>query len=168
MSTAIQFRNQTFDRQTTLESSLDTEIWRLSYSYAFVDEPRHRATVQLGMHFVRLAANLNRVEGTNSAEASADAPLPVLGVGYAYRISPRWMFELRGQVFRLKVDDIDGRIDNFSAVVGLEALRTVSVFAGYNYYLMDVSISKPRWDGGAELEYKGPWVGFVIGFGGES
>jgi carbonic anhydrase len=57
------------DRPPHVESSLDTEIWRLSYSDALVDEPRHRATVQVGMHFVRLAANLNRVEGTNSAEA---------------------------------------------------------------------------------------------------
>ena len=78
------------------------------------------------------------------------------------------MLELRGQIFRLEVGDFDGSIDNFSAVVGVAALRSVSVFAGYNYYRLDVGLSKPHWNGDTKVDYKGPWVGFVVGFGGES
>jgi hypothetical protein len=164
----IEFRDQTFGPQRTLRSEFETEIWRLSYSYAFVDNPRHRATAQVGMHYLRLAASLNGVEAANSAEASANAPLPVIGATYAYRFSPRWMLELRGQIFRLEIGDIDGSIDNFSAVVGVAALRSMSLFAGYNYYRVDVSLSKPHWDGATKVDYQGPWVGFVVGFGGES
>jgi hypothetical protein len=166
ITTSIDFIDELFAPQTVVETSLDTQIWRLSYEYAFMDQPHHRATVQVGLHYVRLAAELARSAGTRSAVASAKAPLPVLGLGYAYRFSPRWMFETRAQFFRLQFDDMDGSIDNFSAVVAAAPFRTVNVFAGYNYYRMNVDISKQLWDGESKLDYKGPWLGFVVGFGG--
>jgi len=167
LTTNIDFLDEVFAPQTVLASSLDTEIWQLSYEYAFLDQSRHRATAQVGLHYVRLSAHLGRSAGTRSATASADAPLPVIGLGYAYRISPRWLLETRAQLFRLQFDDMDGSIDNFSAVIGVAPLRSVNVFAGYNYYRMNVNISKRLWNGESNLDYQGPWVGFVVGFGGD-
>jgi hypothetical protein len=167
LTTNIDFLDEVFAPQTVIESSLDTEIWRLSYEYAFVDQPRHRATAQAGLHYVRMAAHLARSAGTRSAVASADAPLPVIGLGYAYRFSPRWMFEARAQLFRLQFDDMDGSIDNFSAAIGVAPLRSLNVLAGYNYYRINVDISKRFWNGESNLDYQGPWLGFVVGFGGD-
>jgi hypothetical protein len=165
VSADFEFAEQLFARQTTVHTSFDTRIWRLSYSFAFVDSERHRATAQVGFHYAQLDTNINRTAGTQEGEASADAPLPVVGFSYAYRFSPRWMAEVSGQIFRLEVDDVDGRIDNFSAVVGVGVLENVSIFGGYTYYLMDVDISKRLWTGETKLDYQGPWVGFVVGFG---
>lgn len=162
----IDFLDQTYERSTTLESSFDTEIWRLSYSYAFLDSQRHRATAQAGLHLPRIAVHLSRVEGTRNADANADTPLPVFGLSYTYRLSPRWMFDLRGQIFRLQLDDIDGSIDNFSAAVAVAAVQNVTIFAGYNYYKLKADISKRFWNGQANFDYQGPWVGTVIAFGG--
>lgn len=163
----IEFAEELFERQTTVHTSFDTRIWRLSYSFAFLDSERQRATVQLGLHYPKLEADINRTAGTRTAEASADAPLPVIGASYAYRFSPRWMAQVSGQIFRLEVDDVDGRIDNFSAIIAVAPFRNTSVFGGYTYYLMDVDISKRMWTGETKLDYQGPWVGVVIGFGGE-
>jgi len=162
----IDFRDQTYERSTTLESTFDTEIWRLSYAYAFLDSPRHRATAQIGLHFPRIAIHLSRTEGTRNADAKADTPLPVIGLSYTYGFSPRWMLDLRGQIFRLQLDDIDGSIDNFSAALAFAALQNVSIFAGYNYYKMNVDISKRFWNGESQFDYQGLWVGTVIAFGG--
>jgi len=161
----IDFGGEFFDRQTTIASSFDTQVWRLSYSYAFLDNPRHRATAQIGIHYASIDAKINREQGTRSGHASADAPLPVLGLGYAYRFSPRWLLEVRGQIFRLRIEDVDGSIDNFSAVVGVLPLQSLSVFAGYTYYRMDADISKRFWEGEAKFDYQGPWLGFAVGFG---
>ncbi len=163
----VEFGGDRFDRQAMIESSFDIEIWRLSYAYAFLDRPRHRATAQIGMHFARLDASLNRATGARRASASADAPLPVIGIGYAYRISPRWMLDLRGQIFRLRIDEIDGSIDNFSAAVAVAPLRTINLFAGYNYYRIDADITKRLWNGQAKVDFKGPWLGVTVGFGGD-
>jgi hypothetical protein len=146
----------------------------LSYSYAFADTPRQRATVQVGLHYPRLDIRVSRASGTNilgetnSAEAKAQSPLPVIGMGYAYRISPRWMVDLEGQIFRLKVNDMSGSINNLSAVVAVSVLRNTNLFLGYNYYAMDVEISKQLWNGQGRLDYQGPWAGIVVGFGGGS
>src|SRR6185312_5185509 len=128
LTTNIDFLDEVFAPQTVLASSLDTEIWQLSYEYAFLDQSRHRATAQVGLHYVRLSAHLGRSAGTRSATASADAT---------------------------------------PAVIGVAPLRSVNVFAGYNYYRMNVNISKRLWNGESNLDYQGPWVGFVVGFGGD-
>jgi hypothetical protein len=166
LSADIDFLNQTFERSTTLESSFDTEIWRVSYAYAFLDSAQHRATAQVGLHWPRIAMHLSRTEGTRNADASADGPLPVLGLTYTYRFSPRWMFDVRGQIFRLQMDDIDGSMDNFSAALAVAALQNVTIFAGYNYYKLKADVSKRFWNGQANFDYQGPWVGTVIAFGG--
>jgi hypothetical protein len=163
----VSFRDSDFVPASTLTTSMDSEIWRLSYSYAFVDTPRHRAVAQFGLHYARLGIDLSGRRIDDSAHASTNAPLPVLGLDYAYRISPRWMVEMRAQIFRLQVEDVDGRIDNFSALVAFAPLRTVHLFAGYNYYLLDVDLTKRFWRGEAKLDYQGPWAGFVVGFGGK-
>lgn len=163
----VSFRDRDFVPSSVLNTSLDTGIWRLSYSYAFVDNPRHRATVQLGLHVASLGIELSGPRIERTVDASTDAPLPVVGLGYAYRISPRWILEMRGQIFRLEVGDVKGRIDNLSALVAFAPLQTTSVFVGYNYYLLDVDLTKRVWSGEAKLDYQGPWAGFVVGFGGE-
>jgi hypothetical protein len=166
LSADIEFRDQIYERSTTLESSFDTEIWRLSYAYAFLDTPRHRATAQIGLHFPRIAIHLSRTEGTRNADAKSDTPLPVLGLSYTYGLSPRWMLDLRGQIFRLQMDDLDGSIDNFSAAIAFAAVQSCTLFAGYNYYKMSVDISKRFWNGESRFDYQGPWLGAVISFGG--
>jgi len=163
----IDFAEEIFERQTTVHTSFDTRIWRLSYSFAFLDTDRQRATLLLGLHYPELEVDIARTAGTRTARASADAPLPVVGATYAYRFSPRWMGQVTAQIFRLEVDDMDGRIDNFSAIVAVAPFRNTSVFGGYTYYLMDVDISKRMWTGETKLDYRGPWIGVVVGFGGE-
>lgn len=162
ISRDFEFLDRVFSREASIGSSLNTEVWRLSYSYAFLDNARHRATAQVGIHYTTISARIagrTTAQGEASEKVSTDTPLPVLGLGYAYRFSPRWMVELRGQIFRLRVEDTDGRIDNFSAAVAVKAIPTLSVFAGYTYYLMDVDLDKRRWHGEAKLDYRGPWVG---------
>jgi hypothetical protein len=167
----IDFAGQVFVQPITLSSTYQSQIWRLSYVYAFIDNPRHRATVQVGMHVLHVAASMSRTgaQGSvtgNSASVSTDAPLPVIGMGYGYRISSRWMLEANGQVFRARLDNIDGHLNNLSLLVAYAPLRTLNVFAGYNYYRLDVTITKTGWNGNTILDYRGPWAGFVYGFGG--
>jgi hypothetical protein len=39
---------------------------------------------------------------------------------------------------------------------------------GYNYYLLDVDLSRRFWDGEVKLDFKGPWIGMIAGFGGSA
>ena len=80
--------------------------------------------------------------------------------------SPRWMFDVRGQMFRLRVDEVEGSIDNYSAAVVLAAATNLAIFAGYNYYKMNVDLSKRFWHGESQFNYQGLWVGTLIAFGG--
>ncbi|HEY5809704.1 MAG TPA: hypothetical protein VIT67_17135 [Povalibacter sp.] len=163
----IDFNDQTFSRQTTLNSFFDTEVIRFSYGYAFISNDKHVLTGQIGAHYTRISAGLRLAGNTASVteDASSDVPLPVLGLAYNYRITPAVRLDLRAQVFRLSVEDVDGALNNISASLQYAFTPRIAAFVGYNYYTLDLDSKSDHWNGSFDFGYKGPWLGVTAGFG---
>ena len=162
----IEVGDETFTAQATLNTYFDTEVVRFSYGYAFVSNDKHLLLGQIGAHYTRVGAGLSLSNDRSvSAEADSDIPLPVLGVVYNYRITPSLSLNLRGQVFRLEFEGIDGSLDNLSASLSWTFADHFSVFGGYNYYSMDVDAETDHWNGSFDFGYQGPWLGLSYGFG---
>ena len=159
----IDFRDFHYPIRTTIESFFDTEVWRLSYGYAFVADDRQRLSAQLGIHYTTIAAGLGRE--ALRAEAKTDVPLPVLGLAYQRRLGEHFLLDVRAQVFRLEFDDIDGSLDNATVNLQYAPIRNLSIFVGYNYYMIDVDVTKERWRGSFDFNYHGPWAGVIVGLG---
>lgn len=163
---SFSFKDQDFSAQTTIDTYFDTEVFRISYGYSFIDSDRQRLLGQIGAHYTKVAAGIRRdAVGAIGEEASSDVPLPVLGLVYDYRFTPRFSVDLRAQIFRLNYEDIDGSLDNLSASLQYAFTPKVAVFAGYNYYSIDVDANRAHWRGSFDFGYKGPWAGVTVGFG---
>jgi hypothetical protein len=162
----ISFENRTFEITSTLDSFFDTELVRLSYGYAFIDSERHLLLGQLGVHYTRVTAGLERRALADvRVEADTDVPLPVIGLVYDFRFTDRLRLDLRGQIFRLEFEGIDGALNNFSATLDYAFTPRWALFAGYNYYSIDVDADADDWNGAFDFTYRGPWAGLRIGFG---
>jgi hypothetical protein len=162
----ISFRDQEFSRHTVIDSSFDTEVIRFSYGYAFIDNDKHLLMGQLGAHYTKVTAGLRRDNaGAVGVEATSDVPLPVIGLAYQYRFTPRLILDTRAQIFRLEYDNIEGALNNLSASLQFAFNRHFAAFVGYNYYSIDVDADADHWKGSFDFTYRGPWAGLTVGFG---
>ena len=164
----IDWKDQHFERQANIDSFFDTEVLRLSYGYAFVDNDRHRLLGQFGVHYTRVSAGLQpqttQVQGV-SVEADTDVPLPVFGLDYTFAITDKLLLNARAQLFRLEFEGIDGALDNLSLNLNYSFTPRIGAFIGYNYYSIDVDADADHWKGSFDFNYYGPWIGVVVGLG---
>jgi hypothetical protein len=161
----INFRDQTFPVEGTVHTLFETDVLRLSYGYAFIADDRQRLMGQFGVHYTRVKTGLDSANDSVRAEADSNVPLPVIGIAYQRRLGDKFAFDVTAQIFRLEFEGISGSLDNAAANFYWAPWQHFSIFAGYNYYKMDVDARKDHWDGSFEFGYKGPWAGVVVGFG---
>jgi hypothetical protein len=165
ISRDINFRDETFPVSATVHSLFETDVLRLSYGYAFIADDRQRLLGQVGLHYTKVTAGLDREGGSVRAQADSDVPLPVLGLAYQRRLGDRFAFDAYAQIFRLEFEGIDGSLDNAAVNFYWGPSPHFSMFVGYNYYKMDVDADMDDWRGSFEFSYKGPWAGVLVGFG---
>lgn len=162
----VSWGDREFFRQETIDSFFDTDIIRLSYGYAFIDNDRHRLMGQIGVHYTQVSAGLKRENVAEvRVEGKTDVPLPVIGLNYDYEFSDKVSLNLRAQIFRLEFDEYDGSLDNLSAALHYAFSPRWSAFVAYNYYKIDLDAEADRWNGSFEFGYHGPWLGVTAGFG---
>lgn len=161
----INYSDQSFPIQTAVHSLFRTEVVRLSYGYAFINDERQRLMAQFGVHYTRVKGELDSLGGSVRAEADTNVPLPVIGIAYQRRLGEQFGFDVTAQIFRLEIDDIKGSLNNGAINFYWGPWQHCSLFAGYNYYRMDVSSQQEHWHGAFKFSYMGPWAGIVVGFG---
>jgi hypothetical protein len=158
----IDFRDQTFPLSATIHSLFETDVLRLSYVYAFIADDRQRLLGQFGVHYTKVTAGLDSAGGSARAEADSDVPLPVLGIAYERRLGEHFSFDVRAQIFRLEFEGIDGALDNAALNFYWIPAKHFSIYAGYNYYKMDVDARQDHWHGSFDFSYAGPWAGVLV------
>jgi hypothetical protein len=144
----------------------------VSSGVAAKDDPRSRRFSLLGAAFwpdvstkVRVDTTGRRLGTTLDLERDlgmSDSETTGIG-GARWRIAKRHFLDV--EFFRLDVDDVNGAINNFWGNVQYAFNPRIAVFAGYNYYSMDVDLDKDRWHGTLNFSYSGPWLGLTLGFG---
>ncbi|WP_129779018.1 hypothetical protein [Peristeroidobacter soli] len=165
ISRDINFRDQTYPFQSTINSLFETNVLRLSYGYAFIADDRQRLMGQFGVHYTQVKAGLDTATGSIRAEADTDVPLPVIGIAYQRRLGEHFAFDVTAQIFRLTFDDYDGSLNNAVANFYWGPARHFTMFVGYNYYSINLDANKDHWNGSFDFGYHGPWAGVLVGFG---
>jgi len=157
----IQWGNTVFPINTTVTSSFDSDVYRLSAGYAFVKDDRREFGATLGVHVTDFKTSL-AAGGLATEGSDALAPLPTIGVYGAYAVSPRWLLTGRLDYFTLDYDDYDGSLTNVNAAVEYRFTRNFGVGVGYRYVKYDVDLTKSSWTGNANYTFSGPTL-FVSG-----
>jgi hypothetical protein len=155
----IIFRGQTYPVNTQLSSHLDALVAELAYEYAFLRGEHYELAGSLGIHDLSFKLQLTAVgENVNveqSAKATVNGPLPVIGVHYGWEFYPQWTLEAMFQFFALKFDQYDGNLQDYTATVFYMPWKNFGFGAGWNESRTNVNVSSTGYEGNLTWRYGG-------------
>jgi hypothetical protein len=166
LRTQINWGDQTYAINSNVAGEFDSQVTALTYLYSFYRTPETELSAGIGLHYTDITAGLS-VVGTSistSRSVSAKAPLPVLAFNASQRFTDTIGGELRYQWFGIKIDEYDGSLNVFNAVLSWYPWRNIGFEGGYNYTRYDLGVDKESWRGEAKYTFKGPILGIVASF----
>ena len=161
----IDFGDQTFQINTVVNTSNDTTIYKLDYTFAPLNRPRGFLGVIGGLY---VSANKLSLSSPNAAAESEDltAPLPVLGVRGEYEITDR--IALRGamQWFGIDTGDVAGRLVDTYIGADYTFAERFAVGLAYNDVSLNVDATDDTgWNGELDWGYDGILLYMKFDFG---
>jgi hypothetical protein len=141
----------------TIESVFNFDIYKFKYEYSFILDERSDLNVGIGLFIMPIefgvGFNAPGIEGIETEE-SITAPLPVVGLGFDFAITPKWIIRQQLEFFYLEYDNFEGQIT--SLAVSLEYFPWKHVGFGLGAEGLDVGLKVS-----GETDY--PGLGDFIG-----
>ena len=160
----IQWGDTAYTIDTVLETDLSLEIYKLGYTYSFLQSEQGYLGGTAGLYVADSKTSLAE-ESVGMAEVGElTAPLPVIGLRGEYALSDRWSFRASGEFFFIEYDNIDGSLVDIYAGLDYRVLDNLSIGAGFNSVTIDVDASRNRFEGGLDWQYSGGLVFFKFDF----
>jgi hypothetical protein len=165
--------NLTF--QTNASASFESKlaVYELSYEYAFVRRPNFEFAAGAGIHMLDMSLKLSgnaTVTDSNgtvtpasfeSKTSNLPAPLPVIGARASWAVTPTIFIEPEAQWFKFKYDAYDGSWWDLRVAAKWMFSRHFGVGLGYDYFRVNVDVSKANFNGNLNLGYSGLQVMLV-------
>ena len=125
----------------SLTSEFNFDIYKLQYEYSIVFDERIDLNLGIGLYITpiefKLTGTINGVFDER-VEEDVTAPLPVIGVGIDYAITPKWFIRQQLNIFYLEISKYEGGIANLQ--LALEWLPWKHVGFGLGVDSMRVEI----------------------------
>lgn len=161
----ITFRDTTFAADTEIEATFKTAVAELAYEWAFLRTDRYEVAGSIGIHNLRFDLDLRATGGQQiSSSASANGPLPVLGLHGVWRWTDRVYLDAQAQYFQISLDPYDGRIEDYNVSIVWQAFDRVGLGAGYNAFVTRLDVDDDNFDGHLRWRYDGARVFLVASF----
>lgn len=119
-----------------VNTSLSYDILKLNYFWSFYHNDKVELYSSLGIHGTIFEVGLD-VENNVGASASQNArkvsstiPLPNVGLGVKYMITPKLSWFLQADLFAMRYDDWSGSFSDLQAGVEYQALRNIGLGIG--------------------------------------
>lgn len=163
----ITWGDYTFQAGSNVRSDSKFSILELAYEYAFLRQPSYELAATIGVHYTDISLRLSgaaTIANSNgspsqvafaSREASAPAPLPVIGLHGGWVVAPNWYIEAQGQYFKAKVGEVDGSISDLRVGATWMFSRHLGLGLGYNRFFTKVDITKESFNGRLKFGYSG-------------
>jgi hypothetical protein len=168
LETTIEFGDREFTVGSEVDTHFDTDIFRVSYAFSFVNNPQAEFGFLAGLHVLDVGTGLATAGGTVLVEKNADltAPLPVLGLHGGYAFAPNISFGGRTQLFALSIDRYSGTLIDLYGALQYDFSPHFGISAGYQYYHVDVDVEGENLDfvGTVKFDYQGPTLTAVLRF----
>jgi hypothetical protein len=152
----IEFGNVSFPAGAPVDSKLDTETTKLTYTYSFYRTREIETAVSLGLHLTRIEASLQSA-GLGLAESnSVTAPLPVFGFRLDYAIAPKWWVRTKYELFFLdNVAAYEGTLSDFTISVEHRTFEHAGFGFGLNRNSLDLEVDEPNQRGAIKTVLNG-------------
>lgn len=160
LTAEVEFGDNVFEFGAIVNSYFDTKVTRISYAYVVHDSDNFVLGLSAGLHITKLNTGISEIlvsfSDQDVAFASVTAPLPVIGMTAGWSINEKWFMYGRVQIFRLSIDDYDGRLDHASVKLEYDAFKHVGIGVGYDLFDLDLDIDKRLWNGNVNFRFHGP------------
>ena len=161
-----------------IETDFDVTIGRLTYGYSVIDTEKSEVALKAGLHLTKVHTVLKLSGavykdgvpvGSSSTvvEEGEDvaAPLPHLGVSYAYAFTPNLGFRAQGLAFAIKISGYEGSLLDMGLDLQYRPWRRFGVGAGMRYFRITVEDNRDsEFQGKFIYEYVGPVIYGVYSF----
>ncbi|HEY0335252.1 MAG TPA: hypothetical protein VGC74_16375 [Stenotrophomonas sp.] len=155
-----------------VKGELKYQVASLVYDYSVVDTEHFSMGLELGAEWAKVQAKgyadlgPDVYQGT-FADESEDGVAPVVGVRFTAHPSEHWVFNVQGQYLNTdwgSFNNYEGDLSRANAIVEYRFTRNFGLFAGYDWFKLDVD--KKGSDGliGLKQEFKGPVAGITLAF----
>ncbi|MBT0669512.1 outer membrane beta-barrel protein [Novosphingobium profundi] len=159
----ITFDDTTYPAEASVRSGFNSNIYRLTVGYAFIQKPDLEVGGAIGLHATnfRISISGEASVGGSSIDATTRvkkvfAPLPTVGLFATWKIAPRLEAAGRVDYLSLKVGDYDGKLVNVQAGVNYRVFDHVSLGIAYRYVDYRLGVDKEYWDGRVRYKLNGP------------
>jgi hypothetical protein len=137
----IQFGDFTFDAGTQFRTKLDWRTFSITYIYAPLQTEHFEMGFLHGIHIIQTKAEGGE-PGTNNFERASEVGVyPTFGLGGAVRLSRRFSFTARGQVFIVNTrEDFHANMADFHADLQFRCFNNLAIGLGYTKLKNDLEL----------------------------
>ena len=160
----VEWNNLVFSRGTNVEASSEFALYRVVLGRSFAKTDDVDFGFGVGIHWLDIGAEIagsvlvNNTVTFRREKVTSSAPLPNIGGWYHHSLSPRWAVKARADWFKANIDEYDGRLVNFQVGVTYAWLKHSGIGVAYNHFEFDAGVDASRWNGAADITYKGPFA----------
>lgn len=132
--------DQVFAIDTTLDSTLNIDIFKAAYTYVFPIGENSELGLTAGLFAVKAAASF---AATNFGQVAADSltiPLPVIGFRARHSFTPRFHANVSFETFFLTIGKYDGNLIDARFELEYDFFRNVGVGVAVNLIDIDVDV----------------------------
>ncbi|MFW2373154.1 MAG: hypothetical protein ACN4GM_08535 [Gammaproteobacteria bacterium] len=152
----IQYGDEIFVINTTIDSDFNFKVLKLAYTYSFVSNSTLDLGVSAGLFIQDYEITLKQT-GTGGVEEKADlvAPLPVIGLRGTWAISHQWWLRSSAELFAIEYDHYKGRLADIIVSIEHNTFRNVGFGIGYNYTRFKLMSDDDEFLGELKINYSG-------------
>lgn len=157
----IQWGDQTFPVNTTVESKFDFTDMRVSGGYSFFKTTDKEVGVSLGFHVASYDASIGAA-GVGSEAKKVTAPLPVLSGYGQFALTDTWAIGARLDRFSMSYDKYEGNITSMAVDINYQPFRYLGFGAGYRSLFIKLTATGSDLTGRFDQAFQGP-IFYVTG-----
>ncbi len=167
----ISYDGTTVPSGSFVKGELKYQVASLVYDYSVIDTDQVSVGLQLGAEWAKVNAtayaDLGDLYSGTFIDESEDGEAPVVGLRFTAHPGEHWLFNVQGQYLNTSwgdFGDYDGDLSRANAIVEYRFTHNFGVFAGYDWFKLDVDREGSDGLVGLKQEFKGPVAGITLAF----
>jgi hypothetical protein len=153
-----------FPINTTINSDLNFNIYKLAYTWSFLRREKGYLGFTAGLYVADVAAKLSAENIADGAGGGVTAPLPVIGLRGEYYLSNKWTLRGSAEFFGLEFEAMEGSLTDLYAGIDYKLFEHAAIGLALNSVKMDVNVSGSTLKGALDWQYDGVLLFFKFDF----
>jgi|CZKO01.1.fsa_nt_gi hypothetical protein len=152
----IQFGDQTFQADETVQSTINWRQMDLTYTYSFLRGERYELGAGMGVHLLEAQATAQIPSTPQRADYSQAGPFATVALDGTYLIDRHWAFSARAQYLRVSVGNFSGLLEDYHTDLQYRWRRNLAFGVSYAYAQDEVNVRNHDPSGVLRLTFTGP------------